>query len=137
MDLRFFWALPIATVFSIWPLVGQRLGVSGGLLGTGVMVTTGVATVLFSHGEYKGLSPLVLLAIAILGVLNGWGCIKYPRLVQDIGDRGGVFVATVAISIMLISVALSIPILHYRPTPRDLAGFASGTLTIWLFAGSR
>lgn len=134
MDLRFLWALPIAFVFSFWPLMSKSLGVSPGLFAAWVMMVTGLTTVIFARGEYKPLPWPVVAVILILSILNAWGCNKYPKVIMEMGSRGGVFVGAVAVSIMFISFLVSIRLLHYVPTKWDYVGMLTGIITIAIFS---
>ena len=112
----------------------MRLGVSGGMLGAVVMAVTGIVTLIMARGELVRLPPHIFGLIVILGVLNGWGCYKYPRLIQEMGSRGGILIALVSIGILFFSAGPSVPMLGYSPTKRDLLGFAFGVAAIWLLA---
>lgn len=115
-------------------MTGMWLGVSGGMLGAVVMAVTGIVTLIMARGELIRLPPIVFALIVVLGVLNGWGCYKYPKLIQEMGSRGGILIALVAIGILFFSAGLSVPMLGYSPTRRDLLGFTFGVVAIWLLA---
>lgn len=99
----------IACVFTLWQIVGKRLGVPGGWLSLIIMLSSMVAAggISYKTGALNltsllALGTYTLCAVAVLGVLNGIGFQLYSQTVS-VSERPSDFVKIVLVLMVVLA----------------------------------
>ena len=130
-------AVIIAFGFASWPIVGGFSKASGAWVGTIVMSATAVAVVLFSTKNLVGFSALgykSVMYLIVAGLINGLACYLYSVKVADKEIQLGLFVALVAIFVIIMTPCMDWAVNDTLITPKQIAGLCLASVSVYLLA---
>lgn len=132
------WALGIAAVYAVWPIIGKYSGASGAWISSLVVIGTllstgGLSYVGLTEGRFPTIKAIILLII--IGIVNGAAVYFYSMKTSDPNISTGAFIVLVTIFMVVMAPFLDLAFNGSAISLRQWGGIVVAAVAVYLLQG--